>query len=72
MKIVVFAGDIGPRISKESYFKPKPMIEIGEKPILWSLMKVVEAQCFNTIIIYIGYRSFIIREYFPNDYIYNL
>ena len=71
MKVVIFAGGIGTRISEESYLKPKPMIEIGEKPILWHLMKIFEAQGFNDFIICVGYKSFMIKEYFLNYYIYN-
>jgi glucose-1-phosphate cytidylyltransferase len=71
MKTVIFAGGIGTRISEESYLKPKPMIEIGEKPILWHLMKIFEAQGFNDFIICVGYKSYMIKEYFLNYYIYN-
>lgn len=71
MKVVIFAGGAGTRISEESYLKPKPMIEIGEKPILWHLMKIFEAQGFNDFIILVGYKSFMIKEYFLNYYVYN-
>lgn len=71
MKVVIFAGGIGARISEESYLKPKPMIEIGEKPILWHLMKIFEAQGFNDFIICVGYKSYVIKEYFLNYYVYN-
>ena len=71
MKVVIFAGGIGTRISEESCLKPKPMIEIGEKPILWHLMKIFEAQGFNDFIICVGYKSFMIKEYFLNYYVYN-
>lgn len=71
MKVVIFAGGIGTRISEESYLKPKPMIEIGEKPILWHLMKIFEAQGFNDFIICVGYKSYVIKEYFLNYYVYN-
>jgi glucose-1-phosphate cytidylyltransferase len=71
MKVVIFAGGAGTRISEESYLKPKPMIEIGEKPILWHLMKIFEAQGFNDFIICVGYKSFMIKEYFLNYYVYN-
>ena len=71
MKVVIFAGGIGTRISEESYLKPKPMIEIGEKPLLWHLMKIYEAQGFNDFVICVGYKSFMIKEYFLNYYIYN-
>lgn len=71
MKVVIFAGGIGARISEESYLKPKPMIEIGEKPLLWHLMKIYEAQGFNDFVICVGYKSYMIKEYFLNYYIYN-
>ncbi|PIE62657.1 MAG: glucose-1-phosphate cytidylyltransferase [Desulfobacter postgatei] len=71
MKTVVFAGGLGTRISEESYLKPKPMIEIGEKPILWHIMKIFGSQGFNDFIICTGYKSYIIKEYFLNYYIYN-
>lgn len=71
MKAVIFAGGLGTRISEESYLKPKPMIEIGEKPILWHLMKIFEAQGFTDFIICLGYKSSMIKEYFLNYYVYN-
>ncbi len=71
MKVVVFAGGLGTRISEESYLKPKPMIEIGEKPILWHLMKIFEAQGITDFIICLGYKGYIVKEYFLNYYVYN-
>lgn len=71
MKVVIFAGGLGTRISEESYLKPKPMIEIGEKPILWHLMKIYETQGFNEFIICLGYKGFMIKQYFMNYYLYN-
>ncbi len=71
MKTVIFAGGLGTRISEESHLKPKPMIEIGEKPILWHIMKIFEAQGFNDFIICLGYKSYIVKEYFLNYYVYN-
>jgi glucose-1-phosphate cytidylyltransferase len=71
MKVVIFAGGLGTRISEESYLKPKPMIEIGEKPILWHIMKIFEAQGFNEFIICLGYKGFAIKQYFMNYYLYN-
>jgi len=64
MKVVIFAGGLGTRISEESYLKPKPMIEIGEKPILWHLMKIFEKQGLTDFIICLGYKGHIIKEYF--------
>lgn len=71
MKTVIFAGGLGTRISEESYLKPKPMIEIGEKPILWHIMKIFETQGFNDFIICLGYKSYIVKEYFLNYYVYS-
>ncbi len=71
MKVVIFAGGIGSRISEESHLKPKPMIEIGEKPILWHLMKIFESQGFNDFVICAGYKGYMIKEYFLNYYVYN-
>lgn len=71
MKVVIFAGGLGTRISEESYLRPKPMIEIGEKPILWHLMKIYEAQGFNEFIICLGYKGFMIKQYFMNYYLYS-
>jgi glucose-1-phosphate cytidylyltransferase len=71
MKVVIFAGGLGSRISEESYLRPKPMIEIGEKPILWHIMKIFEAQGFKEFIICLGYKGYMIKEYFMNYYVYN-
>jgi glucose-1-phosphate cytidylyltransferase len=71
MKVVIFAGGFGTRISEESYLRPKPMIEIGEKPILWHLMKVFQAQGFRDFIICLGYKGDMIKQYFLNYHVYN-
>lgn len=71
MKVVIFAGGIGSRISEESHLKPKPMIEIGGKPILWHIMKIFETYGYNEFIICLGYKAHVIKEYFMNYYIYN-
>jgi len=71
MKVVIFAGGLGTRISEESYLRPKPMIEIGEKPILWHLMKIFEAQGFNEFVICLGYKGFMIKQYFMHYYMHN-
>ncbi|MBF0560369.1 MAG: glucose-1-phosphate cytidylyltransferase [Nitrospirae bacterium] len=71
MKVVIFAGGLGTRIVEESHLKPKPMIEIGEKPILWHIMKCYETQGFNDFIICLGYKGYMIKEYFLNYYVYN-
>ena len=64
MKVVILAGGKGTRISEESQLKPKPMIEIGGKPILWHIMKTYSAYGFNEFIICCGYKGQMIKEYF--------
>lgn len=71
MKIVILAGGYGTRISEESHLKPKPMIEIGGKPILWHIMKEYSFYGFNDFIICAGYRQNIIKEWFANYFLYN-
>lgn len=71
MKTVILAGGFGTRISEESHLKPKPMIEIGEKPILWHIMKMYSHYGFNDFIICGGYKQHIIKEYFANYFLYN-
>ena len=71
MKVVIFAGGLGTRISEESHLKPKPMIEIGDKPMLWHIMKTFAAQGFNDFIICLGYKGYVIKEYFFNYYLHN-
>lgn len=71
MKTVIFAGGLGSRISEESHLKPKPMIEIGGKPILWHIMKTYSHYGFNDFIICLGYKGYIIKEYFTNYFIHN-
>lgn len=71
MKVVILAGGFGTRISEESHLKPKPMIEIGEMPILVHIMKIYAAQGFNDFIICAGYKQRVIKEYFANYYLYN-
>lgn len=71
MKVVIFAGGLGTRIAEESHLRPKPMVEIGGKPILWHIMKIYEAQGFNEFIICLGYKGYMIKEYFMNYYLHN-
>ncbi len=71
MKVVILAGGIGSRITEESHLKPKPMIEIGDQPILWHIMKIYAAQGFNDFIICLGHKGKVIKEYFLNYYMYN-
>jgi glucose-1-phosphate cytidylyltransferase len=71
MKAVILAGGIGTRISEESHLKPKPMIGIGDKPILWHIMKIYSHYGFNEFIILMGYKSYVIKEYFADYFIHN-
>lgn len=71
MKVVILAGGFGTRISEESHLKPKPMIEIGGKPILWHIMKLFSYYGFNEFIICCGYKQEIIKKYFADYYLYN-
>ena len=71
MKVVIFAGGFGTRISEESGLKPKPMIEIGGKPILWHIMKIYEHYGHNEFIICLGYKGYMIKEYFSNYLLHN-
>jgi glucose-1-phosphate cytidylyltransferase len=68
MKVVILAGGLGTRLSEETDTKPKPMVEIGGKPILWHIMKLYSAQGFNEFIVCLGYKGYIIKEYFANYY----
>lgn len=71
MKVLILAGGYGTRISEESDIKPKPMIEIGGKPILWHIMKHYSSFGFNEFVILLGYKSYVIKEYFANYYLHN-
>lgn len=71
MKVVLLAGGFGTRISEESQFKPKPMIEIGGKPILWHIMKEYSYYGFNEFIICAGYKQHVIKEWFADYYLHN-
>ena len=70
MKAVILAGGLGTRISEETHLKPKPMIEIGGKPILWHIMKMYSAHGINDFIICCGYKGYVIKEYFANYFLY--
>ena len=71
MKVVMLAGGYGTRISEESHLKPKPMIEIGGKPILWHIMKEYSYYGFNEFVICAGYKQHVIKEWFANYYLHN-
>jgi glucose-1-phosphate cytidylyltransferase len=70
MKCVILAGGLGTRISEESGLKPKPMIEIGGKPILWHIMKIYSAHGIDEFIVCLGYRGYVIKEYFANYFLH--
>jgi glucose-1-phosphate cytidylyltransferase len=71
LKIVILAGGLGSRISEETYLRPKPMVTIGEKPILWHIMKTFSNHGLNEFIICLGYKGEVIKEYFLNFKTYN-
>lgn len=70
MKAVILAGGLGTRISEETHLKPKPMIEIGGKPILWHIMKIYSHYGVNDFIICVGYKGYLIKEYFANYFLH--
>jgi len=71
MKVVLLAGGFGTRISEESYLKPKPMIEIGGKPILWHIMKMYSHYGYNEFVVCCGYKQHVIKEWFADYYLHN-
>ena len=70
MKVVLLAGGFGTRISEETDIKPKPMVEIGGKPILWHIMKLYSSYGYNDFIICLGYKGYVIKEYFANYFLH--
>ncbi|MBI4778383.1 NTP transferase domain-containing protein, partial [Candidatus Desantisbacteria bacterium] len=70
MKVVILAGGYGTRLAEETVLKPKPMIEIGGKPILWHIMKIYSHYGFNDFIICLGYKGYAIKEYFSNYFLH--
>ena len=71
MKTVILAGGLGTRLSEETHLKPKPMVEIGGKPILWHIMKIYTAYGLNEFVICCGYKGYVIKEYFANYFLHN-
>ena len=71
MKVVLFAGGLGTRISEETDIRPKPMVEIGGKPVLWHIMKIYSHFGCNEFIICLGYKGYVIKEYFMNYFLHN-
>ena len=70
MKVVLLAGGFGTRLSEETDIRPKPMVEIGGKPILWHIMKIYSQYGFNDFVILLGYKGYYIKEYFANYYLH--
>lgn len=70
MKAVILAGGFGTRISEETHLKPKPMVEIGGRPILWHIMKIYSAYGIHDFLICLGYKGYVIKEYFSNYFLH--
>lgn len=70
MKVVILAGGFGTRLSEETHLRPKPMVDIGDKPILWHIMKIYSTYGYNDFIICLGYKGYMIKEYFANYFIH--
>lgn len=70
MKAVILAGGLGTRISEESHLKPKPMVEIGGKPIIWHILKIYSAHGINDFVICLGYKGYVVKEYFANYFLH--
>ena len=70
MKVVILAGGFGTRLSEETVIKPKPMVEIGGKPILWHIMKIYSHYGYNDFVICLGYKGYMIKEYFANYFLH--
>jgi len=70
MKVVLLAGGLGTRLSEETVLKPKPMVEIGGMPILWHIMKIYSAHGFNDFVVCLGYKGYVIKEYFANYFLH--
>jgi len=70
MKVVILAGGFGSRLSEETYTVPKPMVQIGGRPILWHIMKIYSAFGFNEFIVCLGYKGYVIKEYFANYFLH--
>jgi glucose-1-phosphate cytidylyltransferase len=70
MKVVIFAGGLGTRLAEETAIRPKPMVEIGGRPILWHIMKMYGAQGVSDFIICLGYKGYFIKEYFANYFLH--
>lgn len=70
MKVVILAGGTGTRLSEETSLRPKPMVEIGDRPILWHIMKIYSSHGLNDFVICLGYRGYMVKEYFANYFLH--
>ncbi len=70
MKCVILAGGYGTRISEESHLKPKPMVEVGGRPLIWHIMKIFSAHGINDFIVCLGYKGYVVKEYFANYFLH--
>lgn len=71
MKVLILAGGLGTRLSEETDVKPKPMVEIGGKPILWHIMKLYSEHGFNEFVVLLGFKGYCIKEYFANYFLHS-
>src|SRR5215218_187967 len=71
MKVVILAGGLGSRLSEETAVRPKPMVDLGGKPVLWHIMKIYSHYGFNDFIVCLGYKGYVIKEYFSNYVLHN-
>ena len=71
MKVVILAGGLGTRLAEETQVKPKPMAEVGDRPILWHIMKIYSHYGFNDFVVCLGYKGYMIKEYFANYFLHN-
>src|SRR5438477_8481092 len=70
MKAVILAGGLGTRLSEETTIRPKPMVEVGGKPVLWHIMKIYSHWGFNDFVVCLGYKGYMIKEYFSNYFLH--
>ena len=71
MQAVILAGGFGSRLSEETHLKPKPLVDIGGMPILWHIMKIYSSHGINDFVICLGYKGYVVKEYFANYFLHN-
>ena len=71
MKVVLLAGGLGTRLSEETQLKPKPMVEVGDRPVLWHIMKIYSSYGFDDFVVCLGYKGYVIKEYFSNYFLHS-